>query len=309
MGAGAGANCSLSLGGRRDDLYARLQRRPAADRAPLVCRATQVARRRRRCPARADHLGRVGSVGLARHRCRSLAEPRAHPALESVRHGLEGRPRRRPGGPDPRHSKTADRQDRRRAAGKLLSGKGPLRPGDAAQQSAGLARLLGLAHGRTARHPAVAVHLGRQTAAVDPVDRPPVRLRADVLPDDPVQRGAGLDAEPVRHVQPAGAALHGRGLWVLSPHGQPAHQDANAHVAQASPGVRPGRGAGHAKPGRSGLQGTVERRHLVPWAAANRAGQSPGARRARGRFGCRRRLVRSQANGKDSRRPRRRGCS
>jgi hypothetical protein len=63
-----------------------------------------------------------------------------------------------------------------------------------AQQPAGLARLRRLDGGRAARHAAAALHARRKAAAVDPVDRPPERRRADVLRHDPAQRGRRLDA-------------------------------------------------------------------------------------------------------------------
>ena len=64
------------------------------------------------------------------------------------------------------------------------------------------------------------------------------------------------------------------------PIGQPAVEDAAAHAAQAGARLRPGRRAGHAEPGRPRLQGAVERRHLVPRPAADRARQGARARRA-----------------------------
>ncbi len=47
--------------------------------------------------------------------------------------------------------------------------------------------------------------------------------------------------DAARHVQPAGAALHGRGVRLLPADRQPAVQDAHAHAAQAGPGLRAGR--------------------------------------------------------------------
>ena len=126
----------------------------------------------------------------------------------------------------------------------------------------------------------------RQAAAVDHVDRPSVRRRADVLRHDPAERNPGLDAHAARHVAACGRLLYMDEVFgYFPPTGQSAGEDADAHAAQAGPRVRPGRRAGDAEPGRPRLQGTVERRHLVPGPAANRARQGPRARRAGRRVG------------------------
>ncbi len=57
---------------------------------------------------------------------------------------------------------------------------------------------------------------------------------------------------------------------------QPAFQRAHAAHAEAGAGLWGGHGAGHAKPGRRGLQGAVQRRHLVHWQAGHGTGQSSG---------------------------------
>ena len=64
------------------------------------------------------------------------------------------------------------------------------------------------------------------------------------------------------------------------PLAQPAGEAADAHAAEAGPRVRPGLRAGDAEPGRPRLQRPVERRHVVPRPAANRARQGPRDRRA-----------------------------
>ena len=48
-----------------------------------------------------------------------------------------------------------------------------------------------------------ALHPRRQAAAVDHLDRAPLRRRADVLRHDPAQRGAGLGPVAAGHVEPA----------------------------------------------------------------------------------------------------------
>ena len=51
-------------------------------------------------------------------------------------------------------------------------------------------------------------HPGGEAAAVDHLDRAPVRQRADVLRHDPAQRGAGLGADPAGHLEPACAIVY-----------------------------------------------------------------------------------------------------
>ena len=166
-----------------------------------------------------------------------------------------------------------------------------------------------LARRRTARRAAAALHAGGQAAALDHLDRPPHRRRADVLRHDPAQRSDRLDAVAAGHEQPAGDPLHGRSLRLLPADGQSAGEDADAHAAQAGPRVRPGVRAGDAEPGRPRLQGTLERRHLVPRPAADRARQGPRARRARRRLGRSGGDVRSAGDGGDARRRSTTACS
>ena len=120
----------------------------------------------------------------------------------------------------------------------------------------------------------------RQAAALDPLDRPPVGHRADVLRHDPPERGAGLDPDPAGNLEPARGPLHGRDLRLFPPHGQAAVEDADAHPAQAGAGLRPGGRAGDAEPGRPRLQGALQRRDLVPGPVADQARQGAGARGA-----------------------------
>ena len=121
----------------------------------------------------------------------------------------------------------------------------------------------------------------RQAAAVDPVDRAPVRRRADVLRHDPAQRGRWPGCGPSRARRACGRVLYMDEVFgYFPPDGQPAVEDADAHPAQAGAGVRPGGRAGHAEPGRPRLQGALQRRHLVPRPLADRARQGPRARRA-----------------------------
>ena len=103
------------------------------------------AARRRRRAARAHRRRRLGPAGAARHRRRPAAQPRAHPALAtcSTAPGARGATSTSPAliRADPEAAVRARRRDRPRV---VLPGQGPLRPGDGAQQPAGLARLRGL---------------------------------------------------------------------------------------------------------------------------------------------------------------------
>ena len=130
-----------------------------------------------------------------------------------------------------------------------------------------------------------AAQRGRQAARCDLLDRAPLGRRAHVLRDAAAERGPGLDAWPVGHDQPAGAALHGRDLRLLPADGRAALEEAAPDAAQAGARVRPGRRPGDAEPRRPRLQGPFERRHLVDRPSADRPGQAARARRARGRLG------------------------
>ena len=136
--------------------------------------------------------------------------------------------------------------------------------------------------GRAARRRPPPLHRRRPAAGGDLLDRPPLRPRADVLRLAAAQPDPGLDADPLRHHQPAGDPLHGRDLRLPAAGGQPAVEAAAAHPAQAGPGLRRRRGARHPEPGRPRLQGALQHRHLVPRAPADRARQGAGARRAGG---------------------------
>ena len=99
-------------------------------------------------------------------------------------------------------------------------------------------------------------------------------------------------------------ALHGRSVRLLPADREPAGEAADAHAAQAGPRVRPWLRAGDAEPGRSRLQRTVERRHLVLGPAANGARQGPRDRRARRRVGPSGLDVQSPGDGSHARRTR-----
>ncbi len=77
----------------------------------------------------------------------------------------------------------------------------------------------------------------------------------------------------------ARAPLLRRDLRLPAADRQPALQAADAAHAQAGARLRRGAGAGHPEPGRSGLQGPVQRRHLVHRQAADRPGQAAPAGR------------------------------
>ena len=134
----------------------------------------------------------------------------------------------------------------------------------------------------------IALHAGRQAAAVDHLDRASRRCRADVLRHDPAQRSAGLDAHAAGHDQPAGDAVHGRSLRLLSAD-RPIRRRSRrcSRCSKQARAFGLGVRAGDAEPGRPRLQGPVERRHVVPRPAANRARQGPRARRPGRRVGRR----------------------
>ncbi len=115
-----------------------------------------------------------------------------------------------------------------------------------------------------------ALDSGRAAAAFDHFDRAPVRRRANVLRDAATQRSARLGADAGRHVEPAGAVVHGRDPRLLPAGCQPALQAAHAHAAQAGACLWAGRGVGDTEPGRPRLQGPLQYRHLVHWTVADR---------------------------------------
>ena len=82
------------------------------------------------------------------------------------------------------------------------------------------------------------------------------------------------------------------------PLGESAVEAADAHALEAGAGVRAGLRAGDAEPGRPRLQRTLERRHVVPRPAADRARQGPRDRRARRRVGPGRLDIQSPARWK-----------
>ena len=181
-------------------------------------------------------------------------------------------------GADPRRAVAAVPEGRRARPGDVLPGQGPLRPGDEAEQPAGLARVRRLAGGRAAGRRRPALHPRGQAAAVDHLDRASLRQRADVLRHDPAERGAGLGPVAAGHLEPARHPLHGRDLRLLPRHGQPAVEAADADPAQAGARLRPGGRAGDPEPGRPRLQGAVQRGDVVPRPLADPARQGSRAR-------------------------------
>ena len=116
-----------------------------------------------------------------------------------------------------------------------------------------------------------------------------------------------MRSQPGNH-QPSRSGLYGRDLWLLSSPQQSARQVAAADTAQASSRLRCGDIAGYSEPGRSGLQGVGEHRHVVCGAIADRAGQgSPVGRAGGGQLGQAR--VRSPGYGADDIEPRQPGVS
>ena len=106
-----------------------------------------------------------------------------------------------------------------------------------------------------------------------------------------------MDAHPSGHQLASRAPVHGRSVRLLPAGEEPALEDADAHPAQASPGVRIGRGARHAKPRRRRLQGPVQLRHVVAGAAADQARPRSHSRRTRGCRGERKRHVFPRGHG------------
>ena len=149
--------------------------------------------------AREDQRHGVGAARAAGDRGRSAAEPRAHPAREARRDRVDGGEGPRPRGADPRHPEAAVRSRRRRRRRVVLPREGSRRAGDVAQQPARVAGVFGVARRRAARRAAPPLDRRREAARVDPVDRAPVRRRADVLRHAPAQRDRRLDARAVGH--------------------------------------------------------------------------------------------------------------
>ena len=143
--------------------------------------------------------------------------------------------------------------------------------------------LPGLDPGRAAGCRHAALHCRRPAPRQRHVHRPPRRCGAHVLRHAAAERDRGLDAQPVRHVVAAGHPLHGRGVRLPAARRRAAIQGAAADPAEAGPGLRPRRRARHPEPRGPGLQGAVQRGHLVHRPAADRAGPQPGSRRPAGR--------------------------
>ena len=117
---------------------------------------------------------------------------------------------------DPANSAAAVRQDRRGRPGIVLSGEGADAAGDELNNLLASPSFASWMEGEPLDISRDALHAGGQAAAGDRVDRPSGRRRADVLRDDPAQRSPGLDAHAAGHEQPAGDALHGRSVRLLS---------------------------------------------------------------------------------------------
>ena len=124
----------------------------------------------------------------------------------------------------------------------------------------------------------------RQAAGLDLLARASRRRPADVLRGAAAQRGHRVDARRSRaRSSLRAAALHGRDLRLLPAGRQSAVEAAAADAAEAGARLRPRRRAGDAEPGRSGLQGTLEYRHLVARPPADRSRQGARPRRPRKR--------------------------
>ena len=260
----------------------------AADGAALVRRAA--GQPCSTTPTRCANAITAAVVGLAR-RCWASTPIRSAAASTfccrtfSTRAWRDGR-RPRPGRADPRDPDAAVRQGRRDRPGELLPGQGSLRRWRCSSTTCSP---------RPASPPGwKGEPLDVQRLLYTPEGKPRLSILSIAHLSDAermffvtilLNEVIAWMRTPAGHVEPAGDPLHGRGLRLLPADGQSAVEDADADAAQAGPGVRPGRGAGDAEPGRSRLQGALERRHVVPRPAADRARQGPRARRPGRRLG------------------------
>ena len=146
-------------------LHARLERRAAGVDPALLRGAGARGARRRRAAAGTHHRHRLRAAGPGRHRGRSAQEPRAHPALDAPRPRLAAGTGPRPAGADPAGPEPAGGEGRRSRSGVLLPVQGPLRPGDGAQQPAGVAGFRRLDGRRAAGHRRHAAHPRRASRA------------------------------------------------------------------------------------------------------------------------------------------------
>ena len=85
--------------------------------------------------------------------------------------------------------------------------------------------------------------------------RPPVRRGAPVRAEPRPVEARHVDAPPVGHHRPAGAAVHGRGGRLPAAHGRAADEEADHDADEAGPRLRRRRRAGHPEPRRHRLQG------------------------------------------------------
>ena len=161
LGPGRCADRAVPRGGGPGDLHAGRLRRAADDRAPLVRRAAAGPGRTARGLSPADRLGRLGAAGAPGRRRRPDVQPRAHPALQRLRSRLARGTQPGHGRADPCRPVAAVPEGRRPRPGDVLPRQGPLRPGDEAEQPAGLARVRRLAGGRAARRRRPALHAAR----------------------------------------------------------------------------------------------------------------------------------------------------
>ncbi len=122
-----------------------------------------------------------------------------------------------------------------------------------------------------------------QAALRDRLHRAFERHGADVLRHLAAQPDGELDARAIRARPVCAPALHGRSRGLHAAGSQSAVESGAAAVDEAGARIRTGRRARDSESGGSGLQGAVERRHVVPGAAADGARQGAAARWARRR--------------------------
>ncbi len=271
VGPGRRPDCAPPRVGRRRHLHAGERSRAAGVDLEIARRAGGRCGRRGRGVPRARDDNRDEPPRPARHRGGPGEEPRSHSPLDAARHVVARRQGRRSADAHPADPVAADDARRRVRPRVVLPVEGALRPGDGRQQPAGLARLQLVDDRRPARHPADALHRGGQAADRDLLDLPSWRRGADVLRVAAAQPGGRLDAGAGRDDEPAGTRLHGRDRRVLPAGGQPAIEGAAADAPEAGARVRTWRGAGDAESRGPRLQGALQRGHVVPRPAADRA--------------------------------------
>ena len=186
-----------------------------------------------------------------------------------------------------RGARDAALRARRRARARVVLPRArALRARERAQQPARLAGVRGVARGRAARRRRACSARRTGAAPLGALDRPPRRRGAHVLRDAAPLRARRVDARAAGDAVAARAPLHGRGVRLPAAHREPALEGPAPDAPEAGARVRPRRRARDPEPGRPRLQGALERRHLVPRPAPDRARPRARGGRARERGGA-----------------------